>query len=173
MGRSANWLQTGAAVDNNNIDVAFRLIGLRTAKKYFAGTARANEFDSLMESIGATLRSRQRANGGWVWKEGVHVVSDSMVTAMVDVALDTLNPSPDSPEVRKAIQFVLGSQQADGSWNSPNFNFATLGLACDAYPYVPQRPISISSMSFFSSSLIRVDSAIPLALARAASRSCN
>lgn len=119
--KSAAWLKAGVGIDaNNNIDLAFRLIGLGKAKEHYKGTARANEFDPLMQSLAATLRSRQRADGGWVWLQNTHGVSDSMVTAMVGLALDYLNPSKDSPEVRKAIQLLLGRQQADGTWITEN-----------------------------------------------------
>ena len=116
------WLVSGTEIDpDNNIDVAFRLIGLGNARKHYQGTARETEFDSLMQNVGATLRARQRADGGWVWKENAgFTTSDSMVTAMVGIALDNLNPSPRSPEVRNAVTLLLSRQQANGSWISEN-----------------------------------------------------
>ena len=116
------WLVSGTEIDpNNNIDVAFRLIGLGNARKHYQGTARETEFVSLMQNVGATLRARQRADGGWVWKEGAgYTTSDSMVTAMVGIALDNLNPSPRSPEVRNAVTLLLSRQQPNGAWISEN-----------------------------------------------------
>jgi hypothetical protein len=43
-----------------------------------------------------------------------------MVTAQVGVALDHLDPSPDDPIVRNAVQLLLNRQLADGSWRSEN-----------------------------------------------------
>jgi hypothetical protein len=119
--KSVDWLKLGSGIDNNNnIDVAFRLIGLGKAKEHYKGTARENEFDALMQSLATTLRSRQRSDGGWVWKQGQYSVSDSMVTAMVGLGLDFMNPSKDSAEVRNAIQLLLSRQRADGTWISEN-----------------------------------------------------
>jgi hypothetical protein len=119
--KSEAWLVSGTGVEaGNNIDVAFRLMGLGKLKQNFKDTPRYTDFDALMQQIGTTLRSRQRADGGWVWKEGQYTTSDSMVTAMVGLGLDTLNPSKDSPEFRKTIELLLSRQQADGSWISEN-----------------------------------------------------
>ncbi|HEY8356292.1 MAG TPA: carboxypeptidase regulatory-like domain-containing protein, partial [Ramlibacter sp.] len=118
--RAVGWLKTQSTTEANNLDLAFRLIGLGHARKYFQGTARSTEFDTLITAYAATLRGRQRADGGWVWSEGSYGTSDSMVTAMVGIALDTLNPSPNSPEVRKAVQLLLSRQSADGAWASEN-----------------------------------------------------
>lgn len=119
--RAATWLVAGSGIDsNNNIDVAFRLIGLARAKEHYKGTARYSEFDTLMLQLGDTLWSRQRADGGWVWREGGYSTSDSMVTAMVGIALDLLNPSKDDPKYRKIIELLLSRQQADGGWSSEN-----------------------------------------------------
>lgn len=112
---------------NSNIDIAFRLMGLGKAKLHFAGTTRANEFDAKMAELGDTLRSRQRPDGGWLWKQGVESCgapiqgscSDPMVTAMVGLALDTLNPSPNSPQVRNAITYLLSHKNSgNGMWYS-------------------------------------------------------
>jgi protocatechuate 3,4-dioxygenase beta subunit len=113
---NANWNFDNA----NNLDLAYRLMGLASVKAYDGGVSRGASHDSLIQSLAATLRSRQRADGGWVWTQGYHTVSDSLVTAVVSMALDTQDPSPGSPEVRKAIELLLGRQQADGSWRSEN-----------------------------------------------------
>lgn len=124
--KSGNWLVAGSGIDtNNNIDVAFRLMGLGKLKQYYIGTPRYNEFDALMQQLGTLLQSRQRPDGGWVWKQGQYAISDSMVTAMVGLGLDTLNPSKDDPIYRKTIVYLLGTQQADGSWPSQNGVAAT------------------------------------------------
>lgn len=121
IGKSVAWVKAGRGIDmNNNIDVAFRLITLGKAKEHYKGTDKSNELDQLMSSLGKILRSRQRGDGGWVWRQGSYNNSDSMVTAIVGVALDYLNPSKDSPEVRKAVKLLLSRQQPDGTWRSEN-----------------------------------------------------
>jgi hypothetical protein len=124
--RAGNWLVQGSGIDtNNNIDVAFRLMGLGKLKQYYKNTPRYAEFDALMQQLGTLLQSRQRPDGGWEWKVGQYNASDSMVTAMVGLGLDTLNPSKDDPIYRKTIVYLLGTQQADGSWPSQNGVAAT------------------------------------------------
>lgn len=117
--RAARALQTPAIpIDgNSNIEVAFRLIGLGAARTYYQGTTRAAAIDSLMSSVAAQLRGRQLADGGWALSPG-DASSDSMVTAIAGVALDTMNPSPASPEVRRAVELLLARQAADGTWVS-------------------------------------------------------
>jgi Carboxypeptidase regulatory-like domain/Bacterial Ig-like domain (group 1)/Bacterial Ig domain/Prenyltransferase and squalene oxidase repeat len=116
----------------DSFDLAHQLIGLEAARKFYATTdsARADTLYKGMENIGAALRSRQNANGGYgrYWYgqgNGSNSASDSLVTAQVGVALDALNPSARSPEVRKAIEWVLSTQDANGSWFSQNGIFST------------------------------------------------
>lgn len=123
--KSTNWLLVDTNITmSNNLDLAHRLIGLGTAKRYFAGTAMATTIQAKMDQVAAALRSRQRIDGGWAWTTG-HTVSDSMVTAQVGVALDYLHPSPKDPVVQKAINLLLNRQQADGSWMSENSILST------------------------------------------------
>lgn len=116
---ATNWLLVDSNTDtSNHIDLAMRLIGLGSAKKYYADTAMVTTLQIKMEQIGTLLRSRQRSDGGWGWQNGN--TSDSMVTAQVGVALDYLNPSPNDPVVQNAIKLLLKRQLADGSWISEN-----------------------------------------------------
>jgi hypothetical protein len=117
---------------NDNIDVAFRLYGLHYARLHYAGTPRAATLESLMEPVAQILRTRQRADGGWRWKEGTGPdISDPLVTAIVGVALDNMNPSATSPQVRKTIEYLLAQQKPDGLWYSvhPNTPGQADGLA--------------------------------------------
>ncbi|PTT89277.1 hypothetical protein DBR42_08150, partial [Pelomonas sp. HMWF004] len=117
--KAADWLLLDGNVDNNYMpDLAQRLIGLGSAKQFFANTPRAAALQAKMQSIGDLLRSRQRSDGGWGQYTGS--VSDSLVTAQVGYALDYLQPSPSDPVIQKAILFLLARQQADGSWLSEN-----------------------------------------------------
>lgn len=73
-----------------------------------------------LQSLNTTLRSLQNANGGWGTSAGK--TSDPLVTAQVGYALDKLNPSSSDPVIRKAIEWVLSQQAADGSWYSPTLS---------------------------------------------------
>lgn len=119
IGKAANWLLTDANVNtNSHLDVAFRLMGLGAARDFYANQPLAATLSAKMQQADALLRSRQRSDGGWGRNNGN--VSDSMVTAMVGMALDELSPSPQDPAIRKAIQWLLNTQSADGSWTSQN-----------------------------------------------------
>jgi hypothetical protein len=106
--------------NSDNIILAHHLIGVAAAQDFYKTTnpTRAATLLTKMQQIATTLRGRVRADGGWGWFTTSG--SDSMVTAQVGVALDTLDPSPDDPLVRKAVQLLLARQQADGSWISEN-----------------------------------------------------
>ncbi len=117
--KAHTWLLSdGNTTASSNMETAHRLLGLDAARGFYSGTPTASAIQTKMEQIGTTLRSRQRTDGGWGMTTGHG--SDSMVTAMVGYALDSLNPSADDPIVRKAIQFLLSRQQSDGSWGSEN-----------------------------------------------------
>lgn len=114
-----NWLLIDSNVNSNsNLDLAQRMIGLGSAHSYFAGTAMESTLLSKMKTVDATLRSRQSADGGWGRNAGGE--SDSLVTAQVGFALDYLDPSAQDPVIQKAIKWLLGRQQPDGSWYSEN-----------------------------------------------------
>lgn len=120
--RAANALMGGVGVNpNNNVDLAFQLMGLGALQKYYAGTARLADVNSAISNVSGVLAGRQLDDGGWHWLEGANLSgSDSMVTAMVGVALDINNPSPLSAQVRNAVQLLLSRQQPNGSWASEN-----------------------------------------------------
>ncbi|QTD43729.1 carboxypeptidase regulatory-like domain-containing protein [Ottowia testudinis] len=119
--KASDWLAAGSGIDqNNNIQQAFRLMGLAKAKAHYVGTPRYKAYDALMTQLGQALWSRQRADGGWERGVNWYNQSDPVVTAIVGVALDTLNPSKDDPKLRQAIQYVLAAQRGDGSWLSTN-----------------------------------------------------
>ena len=121
LANSATKLVSGSIVNAaNNLDTAFRMIGLSKLKEYYQGTPRAGEFDTLIYDLSQTLWSRQRADGGWEVQNGWYNNSDPVATAIVGVALDFTNPSRSDPRLRRAIQYVLNQQKADGSWLSTN-----------------------------------------------------
>ncbi len=122
--RATAWLLNDANVNtSSNLELAHRLIGLGSAKAFYAGNSLADTLQTKMQSVGTLLRSRQRSDGGWGRANGQ--ASDSMVTAQVGYALDYLQPTSSDPVVQNAIKFLLARQQADGSWLSENGILAT------------------------------------------------
>ncbi|GAB2809894.1 hypothetical protein GCM10027276_08330 [Comamonas piscis] len=118
LAQSATKLVAGSIFSSsNNADMAFRMMGLSKLREYYQGTARAGEFDTLVYDMAQTLWSRQNSDGGWGNTTG-YTTSDPVATAIVGVALDFTNPSRSDPRLRRAIQYVLNQQRADGSWLS-------------------------------------------------------
>jgi protocatechuate 3,4-dioxygenase beta subunit len=124
--RATNYLQgLNTLGSDDNLVLAHHIIGLGEAHKFYqdSNPTRAAALRAKMEQVAARLRSRVRADGGWGWTS-FHG-TDSLVTAQVGVALDYLNPSPDDPIVRNAVQLLLSRQAADGSWPNENFIMPT------------------------------------------------
>lgn len=133
--KSTSALTAGVGVDSqNNLELAFQLMGLGKLRSYFQAVepngANLSSVNAAIASVSGTLSSRQLSDGGWSWHQAwVGWGSDSMVTAMVGVALDVNNPSAQSPQVRNAVQLLLSRQQPDGGWRTENG--ATFGLLGD------------------------------------------
>ncbi len=117
--KTTTWLLNDAnAVGINHLALAQRLIGLNAAKKHYEGQGLAATVQAKMVTIGAQLRSVVNPDGGWGLQPGID--SDSLVTAQVGVALDSLNPSSSDPIVQNAVKWLLGQQRPDGTWFSEN-----------------------------------------------------
>jgi hypothetical protein len=101
---------------SDNIIQAQRMLGLAAAREILPAGQLLTDAEAAIQYLDALLRARQRADGGW----GRYTTSgtDSLVTAMVGLALDTQNPSPKDPMVRKTIEVLLARQQSDGSWTT-------------------------------------------------------
>lgn len=126
--------------NGNNILQAVRLIGLSEARRVITDPALLGQIDTATAAINTLLRSRQNSDGGWGLTPGYG--SDAMVTAMVGTALDYIPPANDTV-VLKAVQYLLNSQSADGSWYSANgimgTRFAATSLVMAYLPRVLDR----------------------------------
>lgn len=116
---------------------AMRLITLGEARTQISDATLLSQIDVAMTSIASLLRSRQATDGGWPYYVGR--ASDPYATAFVGLALQYTNPSPGDPALRKAITFLLNSQQADGSWSPATGAFTTkLGPASFVMAFLPK-----------------------------------
>ena len=121
---ASTWMEQDANTPNDKtLGLAQRLIGLGAAKNYYQGQARADSLQTLMQTVAGQLRALVNLDGGW--GPAKDTPSDSLVTAQVGVALDTLHPSPNDPMVQNAVTWLLGRQQDDGSWRSETNIMAT------------------------------------------------
>lgn len=105
--------------DNDNVVHAQRLIGLAEARRVLTDAALLAQIEARVASEAALLRARQKVNGGWS-RYTYDSRSDPLATSMVGIALEYTNPSPKDLQIRNAIQYLLNTQRADGSWD--NFN---------------------------------------------------
>lgn len=117
---------------------ALRLWGMGEARTVLTDPTLQNQLSQGIAYLDAKLRTEQHADGGW----GTNATSDAMVTAIVGLALDYSHPPSSDPATRNAIQFLLNSQQGDGSWVSADgimyTRLAATGLVMDYLPEAMQ-----------------------------------
>ncbi|MFK5949838.1 MAG: carboxypeptidase regulatory-like domain-containing protein, partial [Methylococcales bacterium] len=130
-----------------NVPHAQTIIGLSEAATVISDPQLLSQIQEAINEEVALLRERQNeiennlgeAQGGWSSSENWKSQSDPLVTAMVGMALDYTNPSADDPVIRKAIRFLLASQQGDGSWNNVRNWFSTkLAATSFVVAYLPK-----------------------------------
>lgn len=122
---------------SDNIVQAMRMIGLAYAREVVTDTALLADINAAISDEDALLRARQRADGGWGRYHGQG--SDALVTAMVGIALDYTDPSPNDPQIRRIIQFLLNTQGPDGSWTNANNGLSTrLAATSFVMAYLPK-----------------------------------
>ncbi len=121
----------------DNIVQAMRMTGLAYARQVATDPVLLADIDTAIAYEDTLLRGRQRADGGW--GHSVGNASDPLVSAMVGIALDYTNPSPNDPQIRQIIQYLLNTQGADGSWANVN-NGLTTRLAATSFvmAYLPK-----------------------------------
>jgi hypothetical protein len=134
---AGNYLRHYRDNSTDNTIVAHQMIGLALARQVVTDSALLTQIDAAMAYLDGLLRSRQRVDGGWGRYLGQE--SDTLVTAMVGMALDHLAPSPRDPAIRRTIQYLLNTQTADGSWANTN-NGLTTNMAATSFvlAYLPK-----------------------------------
>jgi len=104
--------------DPYNVPHAMRMLGLAAAKPHINDAALLSHIDLALQYGNDLIRARQNADGGWGRNAGN--ISDPLITAMMGLALDELNPSAGDPQVRSTIVYLLSQQGGDGSWFNVN-----------------------------------------------------
>jgi ankyrin repeat protein len=101
--RAKRWLIAKHPVTTD--DKASRLLGLRWM----------HADESLIKSAADLLKREQNADGGWSQLLGVN--SDAYATGMVLVALQWgIGPPVTEPVYKRGVEYLLKTQEADGSW---------------------------------------------------------
>ena len=99
---AAAWL--AKAKPTNNADRGYRLLGLAWAGKDTSATRLAMR----------ELLAKQRPDGGW---SDLDTMASSVYTTGTSLyALQTAGWPPSDPAYQRAVKFLLGMQQEDGSW---------------------------------------------------------
>jgi hypothetical protein len=101
--RAKQWLIAKAPVTTD--DKVSRLLGLRWT----------HADESMIRSAAVLLKREQKADGGWSQLVGVN--SDAYATGMVLVALQWAIGLPATdPVYQRGVEYLLRTQEADGSW---------------------------------------------------------
>ena len=101
--RAKQWLRANDPVTTD--DQASRLLGLRWTH--------ADEI--LIKNAADRLKREQNADGSWSQLRGVN--GDAYATGMVLVALRWgIGLPPTDPVYERGVQYLLRTQEADGSW---------------------------------------------------------
>jgi hypothetical protein len=85
---------------------------------------------SQSESLLKELLSRQNSDGGWGWLSGE--ASDALATGQVLYALSLAGAKSDET-IRRAWNFLVTTQGADGSWQVPSTKPKSKDLSMAAY----------------------------------------
>ncbi len=96
----------GALLDPPTADVTARCVGMLAQLGRGAG-------DPALEAGLAFLRKNQEKDGSWFGRWGTNYIYG---TWSVLSALNAAGVDPHAPEMRRAVQFLLSVQRADGGW---------------------------------------------------------
>ena len=130
------YLSRAGSLGDDNLNAVFILTGLAELLTLLP-EGEVSEVGTRIDSLDGVLRSRQLDDGGWGRLASTNA-GDPLSSAWVGLALDYSNPSLDDPAVINNIEFLLETQQADGTWwtNSGLFNtrLATTSLVMSYLP---------------------------------------
>jgi hypothetical protein len=133
--RAAKWLEQ--AVPTTTEDRAFQLLGLS-----WAGAARAS-----IQNAARSLIATQRRDGGWA--QTPNLGSDAYATGQAIYALTESNAaSRGDTEIMRGTQFLLTTQQADGSWFVQSRAIALQPLFESGFPHGRSQWISAAATNW-------------------------
>ena len=139
--RALEWVRSNEPHDT--ADRAWQLIGLTWADRSGVATAfRAVQARALVK--------QQQADGGWGWKVGRE--SDAYSTAEALIALhDSGGASVKSLTWRRGVEFLIRTQQADGSWRVATRLHSSAVVSPpyfdSGYPYAHDQYLSMTAAS--------------------------
>jgi squalene-hopene/tetraprenyl-beta-curcumene cyclase len=103
----------GALLDPPTSDVTARVVTV------LALVDRPRDTDALSRAV-AYLRDEQESNGSWFGRWGTNYVYGtwSVLTALAQAGV-----APEDPVVRRAVDWLVSRQNADGGWGESNDNY--------------------------------------------------
>lgn len=140
--RAARWLEATHPADTE--DRAMQLLGLGWAGT--PATALARHAEALL--------AEQRADGGWA--QIATRPSDAYATGLAIVALNqTARVSFEDRRLRRALRYLIDTQQADGSWHVPTRRTTSEGLPYfeTGYPHGKDQFISYAGAAWSATAL--------------------
>jgi squalene cyclase len=138
--RGRDWLI--AAQPASNTDEAFQLLGLSWTD---AGA-------DVVKSHTEKLLGQQRTDGGWAQLEKLD--SDAYATGLTLYALHRGGGLASSnPAYQRGIDFLLKTQQEDGSWHVKSRSFPFQAYFESGFPHGPDQWISASATGFAAAAL--------------------
>ena len=136
---AASWL--AKAETTNNDDRGWRLLGLA-----WAGTDKGATQKAMREFL--TL---QRSDGGW--SDIPSLGSTAYATGKALVALQTAGLATSDPAYQRGVQFLLNSQQEDGSWHVKSRALGFQPYFNSGFPYAHDQWISAAGTSWATMAL--------------------
>lgn len=139
--RGREWLV--AARPETNTDHVFRLLGL----------AWSDASQELIQSQAKALLAEQRDDGGW--SQLATLASDAYATGLTLYALHHAGGIPTSdPAYQRGVEYLLKTQQADGSWHVRSRSFPFQPYFESGFPHGHDQWISAGATGFAAAALI-------------------
>lgn len=139
--RARAWLEQASPKDTE--DSVFQLWGLKEA-----GAANA-----VLERCARALLAQQKSDGGWAQMTGA--ASDAYATgAALTVLRSTGQLTSDDPACRRAVAFLLDTQEPDGSWHVVSRSKPVQPYFESGFPHGKDQFISVAATSWAITALV-------------------